>query len=181
MLKFRIRQAGGCGRRPKNAKPTTKPNVQTQKKAQGPRNPPEAPPRPPGGARRHPGGARRPPGGPREAQRRPKTRKVTAKTRAPEAPKAPRGPGGPRTVSELRRPRQEKPTTFPEDPERVSKRSRQDLGSKPGRYGGSGNLGRQPETRKGIKLGGCLRKQGVGKRNQHTSSWFVAHERCAVA
>ena len=47
--------------------------------------------------------------------------------------------------------------------------------------GGSGNLGRQPETRKGIKLGGCLRKQGVGKRNQHTSSWFVAHERCAVA
>ena len=42
--------------------------------------------------------------------------------------------------------------------------------------GESGNLGRQPETRKGIKLGGCLRKQGVGKRNQHTSSWFVAHE-----
>ena len=30
----------------------------------------------------------------------------------------------------------------------------------------SGNLGRQPETRKGIKLGGCLRKQGVGKMNQ---------------
>ena len=46
---------------------------------------------------------------------------------------------------------------------------------------GSGNLGREPETRKGIKLGGCLRKQGVGKRNQHTSSWFVGHERCAVA
>ena len=153
MLKFRIRQAGGCGRRPKNAKPTTKPNVQTQKKAQGPRNPPEAPPRPPGGARRHPGGARRPPGGPREAQRRPKTRKLTAKTRAPEAPKAPRGPGGPRTVSELRRPRQEKPTTFPEDPERVSKRSRQDLASKPGRYGGSGNFLHQPETLKRYKVG----------------------------
>ena len=28
---------------------------------------------------------------------------------------------------------------------------------------GSGNLGRQPETLKGEKLGGCLRKQGVGK------------------
>ena len=91
MLKFGIRQAGGCGRRPKNAKPTTKPNVQTQKKAQGPRNPPEAPPRPPGGARRHPGGARRPPearGRPPKPQRRPKTRKPTAKTRAPEAPES---------------------------------------------------------------------------------------------
>ena len=43
----------------------------------------------------------------------------------------------------------------------------------------SGNLGRQPETRKGIKLGGCLRKQGVGRLNRHTSSWFVGHERCA--
>ena len=29
--------------------------------------------------------------------------------------------------------------------------------------GRSGNLGRLPETRKGIKLGGCLRKQGVGR------------------
>ena len=29
---------------------------------------------------------------------------------------------------------------------------------------------------KGIKLGGCLRKQGVGRINQHTSSWFVGHE-----
>ena len=27
----------------------------------------------------------------------------------------------------------------------------------------SGNLGRQPETLKGIKLGGCLREQGVGE------------------
>ena len=54
MLKFGIRQAGGCGRRPKNAKPTTKPNVQTQKKAQGPRNPPEAPRRRPEAPRRRP-------------------------------------------------------------------------------------------------------------------------------
>ena len=45
----------------------------------------------------------------------------------------------------------------------------------------SGNLGRQPETRKGTKLGGCLRKQGVGRINQHTKSWFVGHERRAVA
>ena len=45
----------------------------------------------------------------------------------------------------------------------------------------SGNLGRQPETRKGIKLGGCLREQGVGRINQHTKSWFVGHERRAVA
>ena len=29
---------------------------------------------------------------------------------------------------------------------------------------------RQPETRKAIKLGGCLRKQGVGRINQHTNS-----------
>ena len=45
----------------------------------------------------------------------------------------------------------------------------------------SGNLGRQPETRKGIKLGGCLRKQWVGRINQHTKSWFVGHERRAFA
>ena len=31
---------------------------------------------------------------------------------------------------------------------------------------GSGNLGREPETLKGEKLGGCLRKQGVGKIKQ---------------
>ena len=43
------------------------------------------------------------------------------------------------------------------------------------------NLGRQPATRKGKKLGGCLRKQGVGRINQQTNSWFVGHERCAVA
>ena len=101
MLKFGIRQAGGCGRRPKNAKPTTKPNVQTQKKAQGPRNPPEAPPRPPGGARRHPGGARRPPGGPREA---------------PEASEAPQNPEGHRENEGTRGPR--KPPEAPEAPGR---------------------------------------------------------------
>ena len=128
MLKFGIRQAGGCGRRPKNAKPTTKPNVQTQKKAPRPPEAPRRRPEAPGGARRHPGGARR---GPREASRGLKGAPKPASTRGPRKP--PRGPGGPRTVSELRRPRQEKPTTFPEDPEKVSKRSRQDLGSKPGR------------------------------------------------
>ena len=45
----------------------------------------------------------------------------------------------------------------------------------------SGNLGHQPETRKGIKMAGCLRKQRVGRINKHTNSWFVGHERCAVA
>ena len=42
----------------------------------------------------------------------------------------------------------------------------------------NGKLGPQPETRKGIRLGGCLRKQGVGRIKQHTNSWFVGHERC---
>ena len=84
MLKFGIRQAGGCGRRPKNAKPTTKPNVQTQKKAQGPRNPPEALRRRPEAPRRRPEAPR----GPREAPEASKTRKPTAKTRAPEAPES---------------------------------------------------------------------------------------------
>ena len=127
MLKFGIRQAGGCGRRPKNAKPTTKPNVQTQKKPRGPPRPPGGAPRPPeapGGTPEAPGEAR---GRPPEASKA----RENKGTRGPRKP--PRGPGGPRTVSELRRPRQEKPTTFPEDPEKVSKRSRQDLGSKPGR------------------------------------------------
>ena len=189
MLKFGIRQAGGCGRRPKNAKPTTKPNVQTQKKAQGPRNPPEAPPeaprRRPG---RHPGGARRPP----EARGRP-----------PEASEAPQNPKAHRENEGTRGPR--KPPEAPEAPGRFRSsegherkspqpfrkilkgyRSARDktLDRSQADKGGVGNLGRQPETRKGIKLGGCLRKQGVGKRNQHTSVFLcivVAHERCAVA
>ena len=33
----------------------------------------------------------------------------------------------------------------------------------------SGNLGHQPEPRKGIKLGACLPKQGVGRINQHAT------------
>ena len=45
----------------------------------------------------------------------------------------------------------------------------------------SGNLWCQPDSRKGIKLGGCLHKQGVERINQHTNSWFGGHERCAVA
>ena len=148
MLKFGIRQAGGCGRRPKNAKPTTKPNVQTQKKAPRPPEAPRRRPEAPGGARRHPGGARR---GPREASRGLKG--------APKPGSAPRKRG------------HQRPPKAPQRPRRP-----------PDGFGApKATIGRQPETRKGIKLGGCLRKQGVGKRNQHTSSWFVAHERCAVA
>ena len=197
MLKFGIRQAGGCGRRPKNAKPTTKPNVQTQKKGSRPPKSPRGPPEAPGGTPQAPGGSpeargrppqvseapqnpedpnlsRRWPGNLGPARqglwteaKKPEThyqtqradpkkrlksfRDQTPKTpgslseacgRPPglrgapgttDTPKSPGGPGGPRTVSELQRPQQEKPTTFPEDPERVLKRSRQDLGSKPGR------------------------------------------------
>ena len=97
-----------------------------------------------------------------------------APRRRPEAPR--RHPGGARRLPEARgRPPHRK----------ILKgyRSARDktLDQSQADKGGSGNLGRQPETRKGVKLGGCLRKQGVGKRNQHTSSWFVAHERCAVA
>ena len=183
MLKFGIRQAGGCGRRPKNAKPTTKPNVQTQKKA------PKAPPRPPGGAPRPPeapGGTPEAPGEargrPPEASKAPQTRKCTAKTRAPEAPesppKAPEAPGRFRSSEGHDR---KSPQPFRKILKRYRSARDKTLDQSQADKGGSGNLGRQPETRKGIKLGGCLRKQGVGKRNQHTSSWFVAHERCAVA
>ena len=81
MLKFGIRQAGGCGRRPKNAEPTTKPNVQTQKKGsrppKSPRGPPEAPRRRPEAPRRRPEAPRRPAGGPRRSQRRPKTQNLS--------------------------------------------------------------------------------------------------------
>ena len=45
----------------------------------------------------------------------------------------------------------------------------------------SGNLGRQPETRKGVKLGGCLRKQGVGKIKPTHQLLVCWAERCAVA
>ena len=74
-----------------------------------------------------------------------------------------------------------KPWKPPEALRGSRSRSRPDPDQSQADKGGSGNLGRQPETRKGIKLGGCLRKQGVGKRNQHTSFWFVGHESCAVA
>ena len=110
MLKFGIRQAGGCGRRPKNAKPTTKPNVQTKK---SPRNPPEAPRRRPEAPRRRPEAPRRPAGGPRRSQspedpmgparqglwteaKKPETQradpKKRLKSRASEAPPAPQTP-----------------------------------------------------------------------------------------
>ena len=183
MLKFGIRQAGGCGRRPKNAKPTTKPNVQTQKKA--PR-PPRGPPEAPRGPRRRPEAPRRrperPAGGLQSPQRRPKTRKCTAKTRAPEAPESP--PEAPEAPGRFRSSEghdRKSPQPFRKILKRYRSARNKTLDQSQADKGGSGNLGRQPETRKGIKLGGCLRKQGVGKRNQHTSSWFVAHERCAVA
>ena len=178
MLKFGIRQAGGCGRRPKNAKPTTKPNVQTQKKA--PRRRPEAPGGP-RGARRHPGGARR---GPREASRglkgapKPGSAHENEGTRAESPPEAPEAPGRFRSSEGHDR---KSPQPFRKILKRYRSARNKTLDQSQADKGGSGNLGRQPETRQGIKLGGCLRQQGVGKRNQHTSSWFVAHERCAVA
>ena len=178
MLKFGIRQAGGCGRRPKNAKPATKPNVQTQKKAPRPPEAPRRRPEAPGGARRHPGGARR---GPREASRGLKGA-PKPKTRAPEAPESP--PEAPEAPGRFRSSEghdRKSPQPFRKILKRYRSARDKTLDQSQADKGGSGNLGRQPETRKGIKLGGCLRKQGVGKRNQHTSSWFVAHERCAVA
>ena len=77
MLKFGIRQAGGCGRRPKNANPLPNPTSRPKKKAQGPRNPPEAPRRRPEAPRRR----RRLPGGPREA---PAGLRGAAKPRRPQ-------------------------------------------------------------------------------------------------
>ena len=95
MLKFGIRQAGGCGRRPKNAKPTTKPNVHTQKKGsrppKSPRGPPEAPRRRPEAPRRRPEAPR----GPREAPEAseagspPENEGTRGPRKPPEAPEAP--------------------------------------------------------------------------------------------
>ena len=166
---FRVYQAR-VGREPrKDAKPTTKPN--TQKKGSRPpkssRGPPEAP-------RRHPGGPpeapRRPAGGLRGA---PKPASPRKRARGP-----PKVPGRFRSSETHDR---KSPQPFRKIPKAYRSARDKTLDQSQADKGGSGNLGRQPETRKGIKLGGCLRKQGVGKRNQHTSSWFVAHERCAVA
>ena len=219
MLKFGIRQAGGCGRRPKNAKPTTKPNVQTQKKGSRPPKSPRGPPEAPGGTPQAPGGSRRPAGGPRRSQRRPKTQKTPTfpwkfgtrqagavdgsqktrnplpnptcrpkkrlKSRASEAPPAPqtppKAPEAPGRFRSSKGHNRKSPQPFRKIPKGYRSARDKTLDQSQADKGGSGNLGRQPETRKGIKLGGCLRKQGVGERNQHTSSWFVAHERCAVA
>ena len=134
----------GCGRKPKNPKPTTKPNVQTQKKGSNP--------------------------GP---QRRPRHH------RHPQKPRSPRRPPGRFRSSKGHN--RKSPQPFRKIPKGYRSARDKTLDQSQADKGGSGNLGRQPETRKGIKLGGCLRKQGVGERNQHTSSWFVAHERCAVA
>ena len=157
----------------KDAKPTPP-------KPGGPRRPPEAPTgrRGPPEA---PGGTPEAPGGLPEARRNPK-RLQRRKTRAPEAPESP--PEAPEAPGRFRS-SEGHDRKSPQPFRKILKgyRSARDktLDQSQADKGGSGNLGRQPETRKGIKLGGCLRKQGVGKRNQHTSSWFVAHERCAVA
>ena len=185
MLKFGIRQAGGCGRRPKNAKPTPNPTSRPKKSPEGPPEAPRGPPEAPRGPRRRPEAPRRrperPAGGLQSLKGAP-TQKCTAKTRAPEAPesppKAPEAPGRFRSSEGHDR---KSPQPFRKILKRYRSARDKTLDQSQADKGGSGNLGRQPETRKGIKLGGCLRKQGVGKRNQHTSSWFVAHERCAVA
>ena len=97
MLKFGIRQAGGCGRRPKNAKPTTKPNVQTQKKPRGPPRPPGGAPRPPeapGGTPEAPGEARGRPPEASKAPQNPEVHRENEGTRTPESPpEAPEAPG----------------------------------------------------------------------------------------
>ena len=150
--------------------PTSRPKKKAPRPPEAPRRRPEAP----GGARRHPGGARR---GPREV-----SRGLKGKTRAPEAPESP--PEAPEAPGRLRSSEghdRKSPQPFRKILKRYRSARDKTLDQSQADKGGSGNLGRQPETRKGIKLGGCLRKQGVGKRNQHTSSWFVAHERCAVA
>ena len=182
MLKFGIRQAGGCGRRPKNAKPTYQTQRPDPKKSpEAPRGPPEAP----RGPRRRPEAPRRrperPAGGLQRPQRRPKTRKCR-ENGAPEAPESP--PEAPEAPGRFRSSEghdRKSPQPFRKILKRYRSARDKTLDQSQADKGGSGNLGRQPETRKGIKLGGCLRKQGVGKRNQHTSSWFVCHERCAVA
>ena len=166
----------------KTRNPLPNPTSRPKKKPRGPPRPPGGAPRPPeapGGTRRRP---ERPAGGLQRPQRRPKTRKCTAKTRAPEAPESP--PAAPEAPGRFRSSEghdRKSPQPFRKILKRYRSARDKTLDQSQADKGGSGNLGRQPETRKGIKLGGCLRKQGVGKRNQHTSSWFVAHERCAVA
>ena len=103
MLKFGIRQAGGCGRRPKNAKPTTKPNVQTQKKGSRPPKSPRGPPEAPAGTPQAPGGSRRPAvqtqkkGSNPGPQRRPQHHRHPQKPRRPRRP--PDGFGAPKATT----------------------------------------------------------------------------------
>ena len=136
--------------------------IQTQKKAQGPRNPPEARLRRPEATWRRPEapqkapkGTLQPPGGPPKARGRP-----------PEASKTPQNPAAAKT----RKPRRPPdgfgaPKATTGKAHNLSGRSRKGIEVletrpwiKARQIRGSGNLGRQPETRKGIK-GGCLRKQ----------------------
>ena len=178
MLKFGIRQAGGCGRRPKNAKPTTKPNVQTQKKSpEAPRGPPEAP----RGPRRRP---ERPAGRPPEASKAPQNPEVhRAKTR-PEAPrKPPRGPGGhPDGFRSSEGHDRKSPQPFRKILKRYRSARDKTLDQSQADKGGEWEFRASARNPKRYKVGWmpCV-SRGVGKRNQHTSSWFVAHERCAVA
>ena len=167
----------------KDAKPTTNPtsrppqtSLRSPEALGGPRRPRQAAEAPrrrleaPGGARRRIEVC----GNPKRLQRR--------KTRAPEAPKSfPEAPEAPGRFRSSEGHDRKSPQPFRKILKGYRSARDKTLDQSQADKGGSGNLGRQPETRKGIKLGGCLRKQGVGKRNQHTSSWFVAHERCAVA
>ena len=106
MLKFGIRQAGGCGRRPKNAKPTTKPNVQTQKKGSRPPKSPRGPPEAPGGTPQAPGGS-------------PHRGRPPQVSEAPQNQKTPTFPGGGLEIWDPpgrgcgRKPKNPKPTTKP--------------------------------------------------------------------
>ena len=161
MLKFGIRQAGGCGTEAKKTRnplpnPTSRPKKKAPRPPEAPRRRPEAP----GGARRHPGGARR---GPREASRGLKGAPKRAPRkrghqRPPKAPQRPRRPPDGFGSSEGHD--RKSPQPFRKILKRYRSARNKTLDQSQADKGGSGNLGRQPETRKGIKLGGCLRKQG---------------------
>ena len=123
--------------------------------------------------RRRPEAPRRAPGGPREA---PQSLRGAPKPGSPS--RTHEGTTG-RTPEQFRSSEghdRKSPQPFRKIPKGYRSARDKTLDQSQADKGGSGNLGRQPETRKGIKLGGCLRKQGVGKRNQHTSFWFVARE-----
>ena len=76
--------------------------------------------------------------------------------------------------------RSRRPPEAPGGPRRPGKRDH--AGSKPGRKGEWEFRALAPETPKGIKLGGCLRKQGVGKRKPtHPVLGLLGTRKSAVA